>query len=195
MLLSRSFSPGGLISRPSVFYVNRVSWDSKGHCASDLLYLLTHILKYTHTQTHQTSCHCFSSYWICPVKAWRTNPHWHPLHCKQQTPPHAVSTGFSLERECNFRVSYIYPSTVRLEGLRCTTACHECLRGQTHFMNALEFSEYRFSWMWNADWIAVIVFAEWTLIQLTHIVRYKLHCAQNSFFLYYHFSMLSSGLG
>lgn len=69
VLLSRSFSPGGLISRLSVFYVNRVSWDSKGHCASGLLYLLTHILKYTHTQTHQTSCHCLSPCWICPVKA------------------------------------------------------------------------------------------------------------------------------
>lgn len=43
------------------------------------------------------------------------------------------------ERECNIRVVYIYPSSVRLEGLRCTTACHECVRGQTHFTNAMEY--------------------------------------------------------
>lgn len=120
----------------SVFYVNRVSWDSKGVVPA--IYCITrHTFWRTHTQTHQASCHCLIPCWICPVKAWRTNPQLTSIALRTANTS-LVPIGFDLERECNFRASYIYPSTVRLEGLRCTTACHECVRGQAHFMNAME---------------------------------------------------------
>lgn len=38
-------------------------------CQWSTVSLDTHSEVHTHTQTHQTSCHCLSPCWICPVKA------------------------------------------------------------------------------------------------------------------------------